>query len=77
MLGLVAAEVGMAILAEDFHMLLNEHVRLVQIEGLRITLTVLWRYDAQPAVAGFVAAARSCVEQSIWKSSRRRFVSPS
>jgi len=58
-LGLVSAEVGIAILAEDFHTLLNEHVRLVPLEDFAIDLTMLSRPNPGPAISTFLDVAAS------------------
>lgn len=58
MLGLVSAEVGIAVLAEDFHTLISEHVRLIRLSDFAVTLSMIWRADAPPVVAPMLDSAR-------------------
>lgn len=57
-LGLVSAEVGVAVLAEDFHTLLNEHVRLVPLRDFTVALSMLSHSNPQKAVSTLLAVAR-------------------
>ena len=58
-LGLVSAEVGVAVHAEDFHTLLNEHVRLVPLLDFAIALSMLSRPNPSVVVQTVLSLART------------------
>jgi DNA-binding transcriptional LysR family regulator len=58
-LGLVSAEVGVAVLAEDFYTLLNEHVRLIPLRDFTVALSMLSRRNPPKAVTTVLAVART------------------
>jgi hypothetical protein len=76
-LGLVAAGLGVSAVPDSFRLAGHPGVRLVPLERLSGTMSVVWRHDDEaPAVAAFVAACRdaagflAAAHADVWRPAR-------